>query len=140
MSQQHGPVPVHDQPTGPDERGLVSYLGPVEVQWLRSAGYFGGIGLALALEIIDPPLALFIAAVPFLKMMNRPHAPLPMRMFAQLVDGAAKPVGGDAEGTIKLTAPDKGAESASRSAVRRGTPSRTRRRTSSATDAAPRPT
>jgi hypothetical protein len=40
------PVPVKDQSLGPEERGLVSHFGPVEIQWLRSLGYFGGIALA----------------------------------------------------------------------------------------------
>src|SRR5213082_1463241 len=100
------PVPVHDEPVGPAERGLVSHIGPVEIQWVRSVGYFGGIALAVAFEVIEPPLALFIAAVPFLKMLNRPRAPLPVRMLSQLVDGAAQPVGGEAQGTISLTPPD----------------------------------
>ena len=86
-----------------EDRGLASRIGPVEIHWVRSVGYFGGIGLAVAFELIDPPLALFIAAVPFLKMLNRPRAPLPVRFVSQLVDGAAKPVGGDSEGTIRLT-------------------------------------
>ncbi|HLH22088.1 MAG TPA: hypothetical protein VK066_06175 [Chloroflexota bacterium] len=89
----------------PEDRGLTSQVGPVEVHWVRSVGYFGGIGLAVAFELIEPPLALFIAAVPFLKMLNRPRAPLPVRFVSQLVDGAAKPVGGDSEGTIRLTTP-----------------------------------
>src|SRR5690242_19071831 len=101
-----GPVPVKDQSVGPEERGLVSHIGPVEIQWLRSLGYFGGIALAVAFEVIEPPLALFIAAVPFLKMLNRPRAPLPVRMLCQLVDGAAQPVGGEAQGTISLTSTD----------------------------------
>jgi hypothetical protein len=100
------PVPVKDQPVGPEERGIVSHIGPVEIQWVRSLGYFGGIALAVAFEVIEPPLALFIAAVPFLKMLDRPRAPLPVRMLSQLVDGAAQPVGGEAQGTISLTSDD----------------------------------
>lgn len=85
------------------DRGLRSRIGPVEVDWPRSIGYYGGIGLAVAAGAIEPPLAVFIAAVPFLKMLNRPNAPLPARFVAQMLDGAAKPVGGDSEATVQLT-------------------------------------
>jgi hypothetical protein len=52
---------------------------------------------------IEPPLALFIAAVPILKMVNSPKGPLPVRAASHLLDGDAKPVGGDAEGAIRVT-------------------------------------
>jgi hypothetical protein len=114
------PVPVKDQSVGPEERGIVSHIGPVEIQWVRSLGYFGGIALAVAFEVIEPPGALFIVAVPFLKMLNRPRAPLPVRMLSQLVDGASQPVGGEAKGTISLApddpSPRRGASSTSRPA------------------------
>ena len=86
----------------PQDRGLVSHIGPVKVDWPRSLGYYGGIGIALAAGVIDPPLASFIAAIPFLKMLNRPKAPLPVRFVGQVLDGAAKPVGGSSEATIEL--------------------------------------
>jgi hypothetical protein len=90
---------VDDQP---EERGLVSRIGSVEVDWPKSAGYFGGIGLAVALEIIEPPLALFIAAIPFVKLLKDPHRPWPVRVTADVLEGAAKPVGGDAESTVRI--------------------------------------
>ena len=86
----------------PQDRGLVSHIGPVKVDWPRSLGYYGGIGIALAAGVIDPPLAIFIGAIPFLKMLNRPKAPLPVRFVGQVLDGAAKPVGGSSEATIEL--------------------------------------
>jgi hypothetical protein len=86
------------------DRGLVSHIGPIEIDWPRTIGYYGGIGLATAFELIEPPLALFIAAVPLFKMLNNPHAPRPGRFLAQFLEGAAKPVGGSAEATIKLQA------------------------------------
>ena len=88
---------------GPEDRGLTSQVGPMEIDWPRSIGYFGGIGLAVALEIIDPPLALFVAAIPFLKMLNRADAPRPVRVVSQFLDGMAKPVGGDGTSTVRLT-------------------------------------
>lgn len=86
----------------PQDQGLVSHIGAVKVDWPRSLGYYGGIGLALAAGVIDPPLAIFIGAIPFLKMLNQPKAPLPVRFLGQVLDGAAKPVGGSSEATIEL--------------------------------------
>lgn len=91
-----------------EDRGLTSQIGPVEIDWPRTIGYYGGIGLAVAFELIEPPLALFIAAVPFLKMLNMPQASRPIRFVAQLLEGASKPVGGSAEATLRLsTAPSE---------------------------------
>ena len=87
------------------DRGLTSDVGPLKIDWPRTAGYYGGIALAISFDLIAPPLALFIAAVPFLKMLNRPEAPLPVRFVAQVFDGASKPVGGDSEATIELSTP-----------------------------------
>lgn len=89
-----------------EDRGLTSRFGPVEVDWPRTIGYYGGIALAVGFEMIEWPLGVFIAAVPFFKMLNRPRAKLPTRLVAQLVDGASKPVGGDAESTVRLVTPD----------------------------------
>lgn len=87
---------------GQKNEGLVSHIGPVQIDWPRSIGYYGGIGLAMAFGLIEPPLAIFIAAVPFFKMLNQPKANLPTRFVSQLLEGAAKPVGGEAEATIRL--------------------------------------
>jgi len=86
-----------------EDRGLTSRIGPVEVDWPRSIGYYGGISVAVAVGMIEPPLAIFIAAIPFLKMLNRPTASWPSRFVGQVLDGAAKPVGGSSEATIELT-------------------------------------
>jgi hypothetical protein len=85
-----------------EDKGLVSRIGPIEIDWPRSMGFFGALGLATAVGLIEPPLGLFIAAVPFLKMLNRPQLPTPTRFASQVLDGMAKPVGGDAEGTIRF--------------------------------------
>ena len=87
--------------TADQDRGLTSYVGPIEVDWPRTVGYYGGIGLAVAAGVLEPPLALFIAAVPFFKLLNRPDSSLPERTLSQLLEGASKPVGGDAEATIR---------------------------------------
>lgn len=88
-----------------EDQGLTTRLGPVEIDWPRTIGYYGGIGLATAFELIEPPLALFIAAIPFFKMLNYPRMPRPTRFLAQFLDGASTPVGGNAEATLRLKAP-----------------------------------
>ena len=88
-----------------DDRKLLHVrLGPLEVDVPQTVGYFGGIGAALALGLLDPPLAAFIAAVPVVKMLADPGSPIPVRFVAEIVQGAAKPVGSDAEGTVRLAA------------------------------------
>lgn len=93
---------IHEQ-----NLGMTSRIGPIEIDWPRTIGYYGGIGLATALEIIEPPLALFIAAIPLLKMLNNPKASAPTRFVGQLLEGAAKPVGGSSEATIQLKSDSK---------------------------------
>ncbi len=85
-----------------EDRGLVSTIGPVQVDWARTAGYYGGIAAAVGFGVLDPPLGIFIAAIPFLKMLNRPGATFPVRMMAQVLDGASKPVGGDSDASITV--------------------------------------
>lgn len=91
------------------EEGLVSRLGPLEIDWPRSIGFFGGIGVAVGVGLIDPPIGLFIAAVPFLKMLNSSRAPKPSKFIGQVIEGVAKPVGGDSQGTIRLSSSKAGA-------------------------------
>jgi len=123
-------APRHPRTSRSDQRGLTGTVDDthIEVDWPRSIGFFGAIGAAVALDLVSMPIAVFIAAVPFLKLMNRPNAPTPQRFFSHLVDGAAKPVGGDAEGTVRW-APDAGRSSRRRS-------NRTRRRSRSRARAA----
>jgi hypothetical protein len=89
-----------------EDRGLTSRIGPIEIDWPRAIGYYGGIGLASAFELIEPPLAIFIGAIPFFKMLNHPRASRPTRFVAQLLDGAAKPVGGSDEAAFRLQTKD----------------------------------
>ena len=86
----------------PEDRGLVTRLGPLEIDWPKSIGYYGGIGLAVAFELIEPPLAIFIAAIPLLKLAKQPRDPWPLRVVADMLEGAAKPVGGDAESVVRV--------------------------------------
>ncbi len=106
---EKSPPPHHavlTEPQGDTERGLVSRFGPVEIDWPRTLGYYSGIALATAFELIEPPLAIFIAAIPLFKMLNRPKASLPTRLIAHFMDGTAKPVGGGGTSTIRLVTPD----------------------------------
>jgi hypothetical protein len=72
------------------DRGLTNRIGPVEIDWTQAIGYFGGIGLATAFGLIEPPIAIFIAAVPFFKVLNRPHAPRPARFVGPVLEGSCK--------------------------------------------------
>ena len=85
----------------PEDEGLTARIGPIEIDWPKALGYFGGVWLAVTYEVITPPLGLFIAAIPFLKLLKRPDRPWPLRIASDMLEGAAKPVGGDAETTIR---------------------------------------
>jgi hypothetical protein len=100
-----------DESTPAEARGLVSRFGSVEIDWPRTVGYYGGVALAVGLEIIDWPVGLFIAAVPLLKMLNHPKSPLPTRVVAQTLEGAAIPVGGESESTVRILPPQTPQES-----------------------------
>lgn len=111
------------------DRGLVLRAGPITVDVPRSLGYYGGIAVAVGVGMIEPPLALFIGAIPVVKMLMRGGAPQPLRFLGQVFDGAAQPVGGDAQGTIRVR--DDGSSSGGSSS---GAPSSRARK--SGTDAA----
>lgn len=83
-------------------QGMTSRVGLVEINWPQTIGYYGGIGVALAFELIEPPVAVFIAAIPIFKMLSHPRMPMPARVAGQVLEGAAQPVGGADEATIHL--------------------------------------
>ncbi len=76
-------------------------VGPVDIDVPRTVGYYGGLAIAVALEMIAPELALFVAVVPLLKFLKRKRARPIERIAAAVLEGAAKPVGGDAEATLR---------------------------------------
>src|SRR5579875_1604863 len=86
----------------PDRPELVSHIGALEVDWPRSFGFFGGIALAVGAGLIEPPIGLFIAAVPFIKMLDLPRLDDRVRFVAQILEGVAKPVGSDSQGTVRI--------------------------------------
>jgi hypothetical protein len=49
---------------GAPENVLEVHVGNVEIDVPRSVGFFGGLAAAVGLGFIEPPLAVFIAAVP----------------------------------------------------------------------------
>lgn len=77
-------------------------IGRVEVDVPRSVGYFGGLAAAVGLGLIEPPLAVFIAAVPVFKALTNTGFPPPLRMVGEVLEGAAQPVGSDADGVVQL--------------------------------------
>ncbi len=79
----------------------------MQIDLPQTLGYFGGIAAGLAFGILEPPLAAFIAAIPILKMLANPAAPQPVRFVGEMLQGAAKPVGSDGEGTIQLADPHR---------------------------------
>jgi hypothetical protein len=91
--------------------GMTTQIGIVQVNWPQTIGYYGGIGMALAAELIEPPFAVFIAAIPIFKMLSHPILPKPARIAGQLLEGAAKPVGGSDEATVQLVNAGKSARS-----------------------------
>lgn len=93
---------AQQQQQQPDDTDLTGQIGPIEVNWPKAAGYYSGIGLAAFYGLIEPPLAIFIAAVPLFKMLSQPGAPLSVRFVSEVLDGASKPVGGDGEAAVKL--------------------------------------
>jgi len=44
-------------------------VGPVEIDIPRTLGYYGGISAAVAFGVLEPPVAVFIAALPVIKML-----------------------------------------------------------------------
>jgi hypothetical protein len=87
-------------------------LGPLLVDVPRSAGYFGGAALALGMGLVEPPLAVFIAAVPLFKVLTHRTLPAPIRFIGEVIEGGAKPVGGDDDPAIQLVDQGKDAEEA----------------------------
>src|SRR2546429_443716 len=65
-----------------EDQGLVTRVGSVEIDWPRSIGYFGGLGLAVAFDLIAPPIAIFVAAIPFIQLLKPIGVPQPPRLVA----------------------------------------------------------
>lgn len=53
---------------------VIANVGPFQVDVPQSLGYFSGIAAAAAFGFLEPLVAVFIAAVPVLKMRANPAA------------------------------------------------------------------
>src|SRR3978361_894293 len=84
------------------KRLLELRLGSVTVDVPRTLGYYGGVAAAVGLGLAEPPLAVFIAAVPLMKLLTHRALPGPVRAVGEFLEGASKPVGGDAEAVFGL--------------------------------------
>jgi hypothetical protein len=84
-----------------EDQPFVIQLGPIVIDVPRTLGYYGGIAAAVALELIQPELALFVAAIPLVKLLKRKNATKPEIAVAGIFEGAMKPVGGDAESVVR---------------------------------------
>jgi hypothetical protein len=87
-------------------------LGPVRWEVLRSVGYFGGVAIAVSTGLIEPPLGVVIAAVPLIKVLTNRALPLAVRAVGEILEGAAQPIGSDAEGVVRLDDSQKTQEQA----------------------------
>jgi len=105
---------------GAPDNVLEIQIGTLEVDVPRSVGYFGGLAAAVALGLIEPPLALFIAAVPVFKALTNTALPSPVRAVGEVLEGAAKPVGSDADGVIQLKDQRRSATKVAELAPKRG--------------------
>lgn len=85
-----------------EEQGMVSQFGPIEVNWPRTIGYYGGIALAVSFELIEPPVGIFIASIPLIKMLSRPKLSQPVRFVSEVLQGASIPLNGDAEASVRI--------------------------------------
>jgi hypothetical protein len=81
--------------------------GSISVDVPRSVGYYGGVAAAVGLGLIEPPLAVFIAGVPLLKMLTNHGLPVAVRFVGEFFEGVAKPIGGDTDAVIELDDPVK---------------------------------
>ena len=81
---------------------LEVWIGPVHLDVPRTVGYYGGIAIAVGAGLVEPPLGLFIAAVPFLKLLTHHALPVAVRFVGEVMEGASRPVGGDDEAVFHL--------------------------------------
>lgn len=93
---------------------MIGHVGPIEIDWPRALGYYAGIGAAVVFGVLEPPVGIFIAAVPLFKMLNQPGASKPQRIVSEVLQGASKPVGGDSEAAVRLGGNPGGAGGRSR--------------------------
>lgn len=77
-------------------------IAGVTIDVPRAVGYFAGAAGAVSLGLVEPPLGLFIASVPVIKFLTHRAAPGAVRFVGEVLEGGAKPVGGDAEAVVRI--------------------------------------
>lgn len=101
-----------------EDVGLVGRLGPIEIDWPRTLGYYGGVAAAVAFGVVEAPLGAVIAVAPFARMLDFPGARRARRLAGQVLEGAVKPIGGEDEGTLRLTPGAQRRQSSSQSRLK----------------------
>lgn len=84
------------------KRLLEVRLGSVTVDLPRTVGYYGGVAAAVGLGLAEPPLGVFIATVPLMKLLTHRALPVPIRAVGEFLEGVSKPVGGDDDAVFGL--------------------------------------
>lgn len=92
-------------------------IGGVRIDVPRSVGYYGGVAAAVGLGLIEPPLGIFIAGIPVIRALTHSAAPPAVRLVGQILEGGAKPVGGDAEVVVQIDDRELAAQRAAEIAV-----------------------
>jgi len=85
-------------------------IGPVRLDVPRTVGYYAGLAVAVSAGLIEPGLGFFVAAVPFWKPLTHHALPATVRFVGEIMEGAAKPVGGDDDAVFHLDDEQKGSE------------------------------
>jgi hypothetical protein len=65
---------------------------PADIDWVRSAGLISGVALGLALEVLEPPVAVLMLAAPLARRLAASDAPHALRVAGRLLDGLAAPL------------------------------------------------
>jgi hypothetical protein len=68
----------------------------------RTVGYFAGAAVAVAAGLVDPPIGVVIAIVPFIKPLTHSALPVAVRLVGEFLEGASKPIGGDDDAVFEL--------------------------------------
>src|SRR2546429_9311431 len=83
------------------DRRVTRHIGPLDSDWPRSIGYYGGIGLAGAAGMVGAPVALSVAPIPFLKMLNPPTRAWAPGFVPPVGECPPQPAGGAPLGAIQ---------------------------------------
>jgi hypothetical protein len=83
--------------------GNVGHDNQITVDWPRSIGFFGALGVAAALELVPMSVAIFVAAVPFLND-GRPRRKHTAQIHQSPRRRRRQARRGDSEGTVRWAA------------------------------------